>query len=312
MAEEPSDAVENGAGSQVPQESSEKTSSGSSSSKTTSSPTSKSLGSTIVATNESPDGVRRSRRLSGEKDYPSDSPEEDVVAPPTLPKPKKAATARASTKPSTNPSNALDLNPKMLATLTNKNTQRNQQPFNMLDVQVVKMDCPRPPSPSSKVRSALDKEKEDVLKAREDRAKRRGQSKSEDDENEVESAPTSRKHARGAGDDEDYETPKRIRLAETEEPQEVAPIPQLELKAKRKKGGSKASSSLTSISSKERSMSRSTSAGLVPGKPNSKGKSVRWDRKLVFDFERGENVVVAFDARKSCLSKEAAVSSSAG
>lgn len=107
---------------------------------------------------------------------------------------------------------------KELSTLTKLNTARNEVYFCTLDRNVVKKDGPRPPSPN-KVRTIAEREEEERKLGREARAKRRGKGNSGGEssgQEDTDGQPLSLadllpplKHIRGAGEDEDYQTPAR-------------------------------------------------------------------------------------------------------
>ncbi|KAF5365748.1 hypothetical protein D9758_003300 [Tetrapyrgos nigripes] len=126
-----------------------------------------------------------------------------------------------------------------LRALTNSNTTKNQRYIAAtLEMEIIRKEGPRPASPVMKVRTIVEKEKEEKQRnrnARAERRARRDQGSSEDiamtasdspkselDENEWDqrdTSPTPTRHSRGAGEEEDYETPdkslrpaKRIRL----------------------------------------------------------------------------------------------------
>ncbi|OAX44630.1 hypothetical protein K503DRAFT_764836 [Rhizopogon vinicolor AM-OR11-026] len=116
-----------------------------------------------------------------------------------------------------------------LQALTNSNTTKNQQVFAKLEREIIRKEGVRPESPTVKVRTILQKQREARDQQRHERAERRarrsedgpGLSDAEDvselgdqsmisnrehDENE---GVVSAKHRRGAGEVEDYETPEK-------------------------------------------------------------------------------------------------------
>ena len=115
-----------------------------------------------------------------------------------------------------------------LKALTSSNTTRNQQNFVSLATEVIRRDGCRPESPIMKVRTISQREAEEKARGRSERAHRRSQ-RSEDGMSDLEGFSSdigdssmievesdeddfdvqSQKHRRGAGDDEDYETPAR-------------------------------------------------------------------------------------------------------
>lgn len=120
-----------------------------------------------------------------------------------------------------------------LRSLTSANTQRNQDYVVKLETEVVRVEGKRPDSPTTKVKTSLEKQKEEKVVQRQERAERRarrsgdpdatadsaaditmdtvdfegGDTSAMDMERESEGMPL--KHRRGPGDDEDYETPPR-------------------------------------------------------------------------------------------------------
>lgn len=164
----------------------------------------------------------------------------DVFGPPV------AVSLRA---PPRDRSSATGMSQVALVALTKKNTERNQRYCVALETEIVRRAGERPESPVMKVRSIAQREQEERELARGERAKRRarrgksgeGEGDGEGDGSEsgevsmetewdeggnvdaeeVEGARM--KHRRGAGDDEDYETPfkqdrpfKRGRFEEVE------------------------------------------------------------------------------------------------
>ncbi|KAI0721713.1 hypothetical protein C8T65DRAFT_203197 [Cerioporus squamosus] len=126
-----------------------------------------------------------------------------------------------------------------LKTLTSANTVRNQQQVVIIQTEVVRKEGPRPDSPTTRVRSALEKQKEELVQQRKERAERRARRSggsdldippaegatgdgtatdggsdggdasfvSIDRDGDSEAVPI--RHRRGPGDEEDYETPPR-------------------------------------------------------------------------------------------------------
>jgi hypothetical protein len=117
---------------------------------------------------------------------------------------------------------------KALKSLTAHNTVRNQHyAVANLEMEIVKKEGMRPESPAVKIKTIVQRQQEEKLRQREERAarraKRHGEGDFEVDENvddtghegasdtsdlpglHLENAPN--KHRRGAGDEEDYETP---------------------------------------------------------------------------------------------------------
>ncbi|KAH8099493.1 hypothetical protein BXZ70DRAFT_1008903 [Cristinia sonorae] len=112
-----------------------------------------------------------------------------------------------------------------LKSLTASNTIRNQHQVAEIHREVVKMDIKRPDSPTTKVKTVLERQKEDRVKDRQRRAERRalrasgeldgegmegGSSDLEDEESMMmDGGEVPLKHPRAPGDEEDYETPPR-------------------------------------------------------------------------------------------------------
>lgn len=147
------------------------------------------------------------------------------------------ALLKKSRKPPTNRSagpsvpGGLPADAAALRQLTNKNTERNQEyAFSVVETQVIVKEGKRPPSPTTRVKTLLEKRKEDetVGKARGERAARRAErreggsldgaseasgsgaaaSENGNYEGGHEGTPAG-KHPRGPGEEEDYETPIR-------------------------------------------------------------------------------------------------------
>lgn len=116
-----------------------------------------------------------------------------------------------------------------LQALTLKNTARNQQYYATLETEIVRKDGNRPGSPGMKVRTVAQRQQEEREQGRAERAARRSRRGSgsalsdaatmsevgdmgmgdEEEQEEAEVAPEMEKHRRGAGEEEDYETPSR-------------------------------------------------------------------------------------------------------
>lgn len=99
-----------------------------------------------------------------------------------------------------------------LRTLTNTNTTRNQQCQSQLEVMIIRKTGNRPESPTMKLRTIQEKQKEDQGKMRAERARRRRESDIGDSSFDSEMLDISMdftQHRRGPGEDEVYETPVR-------------------------------------------------------------------------------------------------------
>lgn len=131
-----------------------------------------------------------------------------------------------------------------LRALTSSNTVKNQKYLAAkLETEVVRKDGARPESPAVKVRTIVQRQKEERGLERKARAERRararrtgdpsggdemeGQNSSfsgDWDDDDLESSPAPLGHQRGPGDEEDYETPmrpiKRLRLGDEREEEE--------------------------------------------------------------------------------------------
>ena len=138
------------------------------------------------------------------------------------------------------PQEGFPLNPRQLQALTDANTLRNQTYLADLHRKVVRRYGPRPGSPSTKIRTIMEKSREERSKEREARAERRrrreqGSNMSASSECDYMDLPSSpildkepldtgplMKHARGPGDEDDYETPVRPTTTNQVDPNKVA------------------------------------------------------------------------------------------
>lgn len=100
---------------------------------------------------------------------------------------------------------------KELKTTTDRNTMRNQVYLCAIDRQIVHVPGPRPPSPTSKIRTTADRNEEEKKKSREHRAKRRAAESGTSAQDGSPERPVIERveRARGPGDDEDWTTPAR-------------------------------------------------------------------------------------------------------
>ena len=142
------------------------------------------------------------------------------------------ALLKKSRKPPTNRSAAtsgLPADAASLRQLTNKHTEHNQvYAFSVVETQVILKEGKRPPSPTTRVKTMLEKRKQDESgdKARGERAARRAERReggsldgvseasgsaaaSEIGNFEDDEESPAKKHPRGPGEEEDYETPMR-------------------------------------------------------------------------------------------------------
>lgn len=100
---------------------------------------------------------------------------------------------------------------KELKTTTDRNTMRNQVYLCAIDRQIVHIPGPRPPSPTSKIRTTADRDEEAKKKSREHRAKRRARESEDTAAGRSPELPRIEKveRLRGPGDEEDWRTPAR-------------------------------------------------------------------------------------------------------
>jgi len=109
----------------------------------------------------------------------------------------------------------MPLDPTSLRNLTTSNTLRNQHYVcSKVETKVILKEGKRPASPTTKVKTILEKKKEERDRSREERAARRtgNQIKAGGQDQEMTDSAEktgSRKHPRGAGENEDYETPTK-------------------------------------------------------------------------------------------------------
>lgn len=111
-----------------------------------------------------------------------------------------------------------------LKNITANNTARNQQYVAAsLETEIIRKNGSRPESPAVKIKTIVQRQQEEKVKQREERAARRARrqgkpdSDGEQERDSENASPTPEpsdalidapvKHTRGAGDDEDYETP---------------------------------------------------------------------------------------------------------
>lgn len=159
---------------------------------------------------------------------------------------------------------------KELVTITELNTARNEVYFCTLDRNIIKKEGPRPESPS-KVRTIAEREEEERKLSREARAKRRGTGTRSGESSDQEGSEgvlslaellPPLKHVRGAGEDEDYQTPARL------------------LKRGRKSvAASGAGDDPSPTHGPKRKKSRVTLSKAVP--EAGEDKYVRWDKALI-------------------------------
>ncbi|KAG8821400.1 hypothetical protein FRC17_009843 [Serendipita sp. 399] len=156
----------------------------------------------------------RTKRTKQEVDSASAIPEFEATAPSLgiFPSPPRGAKGRGRAgvaRPM-----MLPLDPTSLRHLTNSNTLRNQQYVcSTVQTKIIMKEGNRPASPTTRVKTLLEKKKEQKDKSREERAARRDANYPQGADQEMEDGTADdnkRKHPRAAGDDEDYETPIKI------------------------------------------------------------------------------------------------------
>lgn len=104
----------------------------------------------------------------------------------------------------------MPLDPTSLRNLTNANTLRNQQYIcSTVETQIVMREGKRPASPTTRVKTLLDKKKTEQEKERGERAARRTAKQEPVEPSDTEGE--AKKHPRAAGDDEEYKTPTKPR-----------------------------------------------------------------------------------------------------
>ena len=135
--------------------------------------------------------------------------------------PTAALRSTTTSKPSSTPvgDNGPAISEKELRAATQRNTDKNTvYLYCTIDRQIVRQSGPRPPSPTSKIRTTADRDEEEKKAGRGERAKRRSARDStgtNGDDTITNSLGSSMSNververARGPGDDHDYETPAR-------------------------------------------------------------------------------------------------------
>lgn len=213
---------------------------------------------------------------------------------------RKTARPTARTAPEPKLPKVVTITPKELEAITLLNTSRNEVEFNFIERKPFKKAGPRPPSP--KVRTIAEREEEERKLGREARAKRRGSGRDDESfEQENTDGPPSLadllpplKHVRGAGEDEDYQTPARP------------------LKRGRRSGASTAAGDDPSpTAGPKRKKNRVTTT--KAGEAVRSDRFVRWDKGLIV-IDRPEPSAPLHHLRgqeltgvKSCLRKQTSV-----
>ncbi|EJT96626.1 hypothetical protein DACRYDRAFT_102814 [Dacryopinax primogenitus] len=208
-------------------------------------------------------GTRAIRRMPA-RQAKVDSPVQNGAIRPPAAKSRVASMKKLSTQPGSRPPGLSDVE---LRQLTAKNTRKNEQYHSQMDLVIIYRDEPRPPSPSSRIRTVADKEKEERKTSRDERAKRRniarGSSDTETELPEIVELPL--KHMRGPGDEDDYVTPAKRRRVEA---------------------GSQASDSGEDLNDSKATKGSRRSSGAGRKRPF---KAVRWDKALVVNSQRPPN-----------------------
>ncbi|CAL1704786.1 unnamed protein product [Somion occarium] len=174
---------------------------------------------TAQTTEDAPRGVRRTTRARKPSHPPADV--FGTITAVEAPQPRRRTRAAID-------SGAFSgMSALSLRSLTSANTQRNQNYVVRLETEVVRVEGKRPDSPTTKVRTVLERQKADRILQRQERAERRAKRTAEGqadvtaesvdfdegDVSTVSAEPDSNgvilKYRRGPGEDEDYETPPR-------------------------------------------------------------------------------------------------------
>ena len=180
---------------------------------------------------EQPASAHAVRRTSRGRKASEPTPDAPAVATPAPP--PKTPRRKPPSKPifgTAGVPNVGGLTNVALQALTLKNTARNQQYYATLETEIVRKDGNRPGSPGMKVRTVAQRQQEEREQGRAERAARRSRRGSgsalsdaatmsevgdtsmgdyEEEQGEAEVLPQMEKHRRGAGEEEDYETPSR-------------------------------------------------------------------------------------------------------
>ncbi|KAI8998697.1 hypothetical protein BD414DRAFT_475812 [Trametes punicea] len=178
--------------------------------------------------------ARQHRRSTRSKRSQEGAPTSDVFGTVALSSGSSRRPLQHRRKPGPLPSANAGMSALALKALTNANTLKNQQQVAVLKTEVIRKEGVRPDSPTTKVRTALERQREERAQQRNERAQRRARrSAGEDDiqstgdgrnlgaaepetdvdasfmsvERDADGVPL--RHRRGPGDEEDYETPPR-------------------------------------------------------------------------------------------------------
>lgn len=157
----------------------------------------------------------RAKRLKEEVASESVTPEFTATAPslgifPSL----NRTTTKGRGRNNTQRPMLMPLDATSLKRITTSNTLRNQEYVcSKVDVKVILKEGKRPASPTTKVRTVLEKKKDQEKNDRQQRAAARsnGRLDTPDDQEMQDGDSSKRKHPRGAGEDSDYETPVKHR-----------------------------------------------------------------------------------------------------
>lgn len=173
-------------------------------------------------------------------DIPADPPPDE--APPRTKRSRKVVTSAAvdvfgghqQTKPPRKRTNGhsarqhdqlfMGMSAVALKALTTSNTERNQRYLAAkLETDIIRKEGVRPESPTVKIRTILQRQQEEKSQQRKERAQRRARRSEDgnysdtsvmdvDSEFGENDSPLRKRHKRGPGEEEDYETPVRARL----------------------------------------------------------------------------------------------------
>ncbi|KAI9064367.1 hypothetical protein FKP32DRAFT_1591785 [Trametes sanguinea] len=196
-------------------------------------------GPSMVTTEASKSSSRQHRRSTRSKRSQDDVPTADVFNT-VEPAPARAArTSHTRRKPGPFPSEVngpfAGMSALALKTLTSANTIKNQQQVAVIKTEVIRKEGARPDSPTTKVRTALEKQREERTQQRKERAERRARRSGGDEAGDTSTAGDGQaaageaevdvdasfmsvdrdpegvpvRHRRGPGDEGDYETPPR-------------------------------------------------------------------------------------------------------
>ncbi|WVO24710.1 uncharacterized protein IAS62_006080 [Cryptococcus decagattii] len=165
-----------------------------------------------TSSSPSPQRPARSKRSTLTKSAAAKPPSSKRPNPKSPKSTSASASASASaTTPSLTPFAAPALTEKQLKTTTARNTARNQVYHCAIDRKVIRQRGPRPPSPTSKIRTTSEREEADKKMSREARAKRRRGIHSDEMMDGKQQVVEKLEVAKAPGDEDDwtYKTPRR-------------------------------------------------------------------------------------------------------